>query len=208
MRPDGGLESMREFVKGLFLFTLGLLLGATLVDRMRNRTDDRTRRMVVAMDVLRARDLTARGDVAAAREAWIRANLLHPDSFEAHLGLGSFYECSGEWDGAARQYERAIESYPGAARVDLDAPQPAALAEAHARLGRAAMRAGNEGVARRAFDQATSIRASIRGKAGGPTPDSRQGWLDALARLDRNCPEALRPRAHNVRSDPPTKASR
>lgn len=199
---------MRGFVKGLFLFTLGLLLGATLVDRLRDRTDDRTRRMVVAMDVLRARDLTARGEFDGAREAWIRANLLHPDSFEAHAGLGSFYECAGEWDSAVRQYERAIESYPGAARVDLDAPQPAALAEAYARLGRATMRTGDEDAARRAFDRATSIRGSIRPKDGGPAPDNPRAWLSSLSRLDRSCPEGLAARPRTVPSDPLTKTSR
>jgi len=209
-------------VKGLFLFTLGLLVGATLVDRMRERTDDRTRRMMVAMDVQRARDLAARGDIAGAREAWIRVNLLHPDSFEAHAGLGFFYACAGEWDSAARQYERAIESYAGASAVDLYAPQPQDLAEAHARLGRAAARTGDEDVSRRAFERATSIRASSRGRAGSPAPGSPKAWLNFLAHLDRNCPEALatRPRKDArvgapddarrgaVLSDPPREASR
>ena len=206
---------MRGFVKGLFLFTLGLLAGATLVDRMRERTDDRTRRMMVAMDVQRARDLAARGDVAGAREAWIRVNLLHPDSFEAHRGLGFFYECAGEWDSAARQYERAIESYAGASAVDLYAPQPRDLAEAHARLGRATKHAGDEDASRRAFEGATSIGESARAKAGRPAPDGARAWLDLLARLDRDCPEALAIRARTdgahrgaVPSDPPRGASR
>jgi tetratricopeptide (TPR) repeat protein len=180
---------VKSFVRGLFLFTLGLLAGATLVDRMRERTSERTRRMFVAMDVQRAKDLAARGDLAGAKEAWIRANLLHPDSFEAHLGLGFFHECAGEWDNARRQYERAIEVYPKAAGVDLHAPQPDDLALAHARLGRAAKRAGDERASRRAFEGATSIGASARAKSGPALPDSEQAWLDFLARLDRHCPE-------------------
>jgi len=179
---------MKSFVKGLFLFTLGLLVGATVVDRLRERTSARTRRMFVAMDVQHAKDLAARGDLAAAREAWIRTNLLHPDSFEAHLGLGIFYECAGEWDSAARQYERAIESYPGAARVDLYAPQPDALAEVHARLGRAVARLGEEGKSRHELDEAIamsrSFPAALRGRLG-----TRAGWMDYLDRLDRRCPQ-------------------
>ena len=159
-----------------------------MVDRLRERTSERTRRMFVAMDVQHAKDLAARGDLAAAREAWIKTNLLHPDSFEAHMGLGIFYECAGEWDGAARQYERAIESYPGAARVDLYAPQPGALAEAHARLGRAAEKLGDADAARTAFDQATTIRATRLPREEKNALDSPKSWTDFLTRLDRNCP--------------------
>jgi len=181
---------VKAFVKGLFVFTLGMLVGATVVDRMRARTADRTRRMFTAMDVQRAKDLAARGDLAAAREAWIRANLIHPDSFEAHLGLGIFYDCAGEVDSAERQYERAIESYPGAARIDLHAPQPDALAETQARLGRAAARLGNENQARGSFEKAIALRGSIP-----PLPrarlDTRVGWIDTLDRLDRRCPQRI-----------------
>jgi tetratricopeptide (TPR) repeat protein len=181
---------VKGFVKGLFLFTLGMLVGATVVDRMRERTSERTRRMFVAMDIQRARDLAEDGDLAGAREAWVRANLLHPDSFEAHMGLGFFYECAGEWDSAAMQYARAIESYPGAARVDLYAPHPDALAQAHARLGRAAARLGQEEKSRHAFDEAIGMNGSLspalRGRLG-----TRAGWIDTLDRLDRRCPQRM-----------------
>jgi tetratricopeptide (TPR) repeat protein len=178
---------VKGFVKGLFIFTLGLLVGATLAGRMQKRTSDRTRRMFVAVDVQRARDLAARGDRAGAREAWIRANLLHPDSFEAHMGLGFFYECAGEWESAVKQYERAIESYPGAARVDLYAPQPDELAEAHARLGRAAERIGDGNLARRSFDEATQIRASTRPPEDKGTDLRPKDWGKILDQTGPSC---------------------
>jgi tetratricopeptide (TPR) repeat protein len=179
---------VKAFARGLFVFTLGVLVGATLMDRLKGRASDRTRRMFTATDVQRAKDLAARGDLAAAREAWIRANLIHPDSFEAHLGLGIFYDCAGEVESAKRQYERAIESYPGAARIDLHAPQPDALAETQARLGRAAARLGNEKQARGAFETAIALRGSIP-PALGARLDTRAGWIDTLDRLDRRCPQ-------------------
>jgi tetratricopeptide (TPR) repeat protein len=179
---------VKGFVKGLFLFTLGLLVGATFVDHMRGRTSARMRRMVVAMDVQRARDLAARGDLAGAREAWIRANLLHPNSFDAHMGLGIFYECEKEWDSARRQFERAIESYPGAATVDLYAPQPDGLAEAHARLARAGVRTGDSAGARRAFERATAIASATTRRDGKSPPASPEAWIKDLDSGDRNCP--------------------
>jgi tetratricopeptide (TPR) repeat protein len=129
---------------------------------MRERTSERTRRMFVAMDVQRARDLAARGDLPGAREAWIRVNLLHPDSFEAHRGLGFFYECAREWDSAARQYERAIESYAEAA-VD-HAPSPGL---APPRTARASGSAGDEDASRRAR-AGDGPRRSARRRAGRP----------------------------------------
>jgi len=155
--------------------------------RLKGHTTDRTRRMIVAMDVQHARDLAARGDRAGAREAWIRANLLHPGSFEAHMGLGNFYECAGEWDSAKRQLERAIESYPGAVRIDLYAPQPEALAEAHARLGRAAEKLGDADLARTAFDQATTIRATAIPAGEKNRFRSPMEWTAILQKRDRNC---------------------
>jgi tetratricopeptide (TPR) repeat protein len=178
---------VKGFMKGLFIFTLGMLVGAALVSRMQKRTSERTRRMFVAMDVQHARDLAARGDRAGAREAWIRANLLHPDSFEAHMGLGFFYECGGEWGSAVKQYERAIESYPGAARVDLYAPQPDELAEAHARLGRAAERLGDANLARRSFDEAAEIRASTRPREDKGMDLSAKDWGKILDQTAPNC---------------------
>jgi tetratricopeptide (TPR) repeat protein len=178
---------VKGLMKGLFIFTLGMLVGATLVNRMQKRMSDRTRRMFVAMDVQRARDLAARGDQAEAREAWIRANLLHPDSFEAHMGLGFFYECADEWENAARQYKRAIESYPGAVRVELYAPQPDELAEAHARLGRAAERLGDTNLARRSFDEATQIRASTRPPEDKGTDLRPKDWGKILDQTGPSC---------------------
>jgi tetratricopeptide (TPR) repeat protein len=178
---------VKGFMKGLFIFTLGMLVGAALVSRLQRRMSERTQRMFVAMDVQRARDLASRGDRAGAREAWIRANLLHPDSFEAHMGLGSFYECTGEWESAVRQYERAIESYPGAARVDLYAPQPDELAEAHARLGRAAQRLGDANLARRSFDEATQIRASTRPPENKGTDLRPKDWVKILDQTGPSC---------------------
>jgi tetratricopeptide (TPR) repeat protein len=178
---------MRGFVKGLFLFTLGLLIGATLMDRLKGRVSDQTRRMVVMTDVLHAQDLASRGNLAGAREAFVRAILLHPDSFKAHLDFGMFYECVGEWDSARGQFERAIESYPGADDVDLFAPLPEDLAQAHARLGRAAAKLGDAETARQAFAQAATIQATRLPRGVKNDLDTPDKWMTFLARTDRRC---------------------
>ncbi len=178
---------MRSFIQGLFLFTLGLIVGAAVMDRVKGRASDRTRRMLVAMDVQHARGLAHGGDVAGAREAYIRAVLLHPDSFDAHLSLGMFYDCLGEGDNARDQYARAIASYARAAGVDLFAPLPQSLALAHARLGRAESRLGHAREARQAFDQASTIRATALPEREKHVIESPEAWMEFLQKQDRNC---------------------
>ena len=92
-----------------------------------------------------------RADEAGIDTKAIEENLLHSLALddtdaEAHLQLGVFYSDEHLYDKAQTQYERALQRDPQ-------------LADAHFRLGRAYLKAGQKAKAQLEFDQFKSLQA-------------------------------------------------
>jgi len=65
-------------------------------------------RLDAALKLVKGEERTAKGDDAAAREAFEAATALDPRIDTAHLVLASFYERSGEYDKAIERYRKVL----------------------------------------------------------------------------------------------------
>ena len=65
-------------------------------------------RLEAALKLVKGEERTAKGDDAAAREAFEAATALDPRIDTAHLVLASFYETSGEYDKAVERYRKVL----------------------------------------------------------------------------------------------------